>query len=52
MLAIPVVQKHSITLTDHAAKLVNLEAQLESMKVELDEAHNEIAKLKKLLNAS
>lgn len=52
VLAIPVVQKHSVTLTEHAAKLVNIESKLESLKIELDEAHIEIARLKKLVNAS
>ena len=52
MLTIPFVQSHELTLTDHAAKLDNIEAQLESLKTELDEAHIEIARLKKLANIS
>ena len=50
LLTVPVVQKHSVTLTEHAAKLVNIESQLESMKVELDEAHIRIKQLEKLIN--
>lgn len=52
MLTIPIVQTHEITLTEHASKLVNIESQLESLKTELDEAHIEIARLKKLANIS
>lgn len=59
MLAVPFVQSHELTLTEHAAKLINIEAQLEAMKVELDEAHMKIAaqdkviaELEKLVNAS
>ena len=52
MLTIPVVQKHSVTLNDHTTKLINIEAQLESLKTELDEAHIQIAELKKLVNVS
>lgn len=49
MLMVPVVQSHDHVLRVHEAKFENMEAQIEAIKVQLDEAHNKIAEQAKII---